>query len=1345
MNSKLLNLSLILICVFVGLTLADSEGPPLAEFQDGTSIELDPADPNWEAVVSDYNDWHNDLHALQGYHLTDPNASVKWSSDSGYGLDYYACAGGAGKYGFIIYKFTTPANYKFHSGTVDCDAFFYGCPSTQGAPAWFGVGTSVAYDNYGLTVACANDYDKEQITDGNWLPDPPYTYYMDWSLDIPNDTNTFYVVVSDSRGDGTDSTSSGTIGYDWMYVDANVVGFEGPPLAAFTDGAEIQITAQTTAWSATMTDFNSWHNDLHALKGAIQGSNWQDCNASVQWRNNGGYYMNHGAIAGIESAGECGYIVYKFVRPDGGVFSGGTIDANVLFVGNPTTQGAPVWFGVGTSVAYDNYGLTVACANGYDKSQFLEPNIGDIYWEKREVNIPEDVNVFYVVFSDSRGDGTDSTSSAKIGYDSLNVSALFVSGPPITSFTNGSSVELTVNDANWEADMTTYNKWFQNLHAVKGKVYGEEDPNASVQWRNDGGGLSILEDCNEGITHGAIAGATYGDGRGTIIYKFTTPAGYWFESGTVDANLMLNGQPATQGEPAWFGVGTYVEYGTYGLVQECANSFDQTHILEGNDWTVYKVNREVNIPANVDKFYVVISDSQGSGENNTSSARFGYNSLRVNSTVGEANYVGPPLASFQDGAEIELTVADPNYNAAMTDYWDWHDDLHALKGRVGDTTDPNASVQWRKDGQYSIDHGAIAGADESNDMGFVIYKFACPNGYAFDSGKITADVMFYGTPATDGNRAWFGAGDSIEYDTYGLTQECVNYFEKSQFLTDSDPNLYTDQRDINIPEGTNAFYVVVADSLGNGDGNSSSGMFGYDSLAVCPSIISVPDTIYADEWGPGWDSNDATECLQRAIDVGANTVVVRDMGSDWYIRPIFLNSDNQTIQFDANVVVTAKPGEFKATNDCLFSAENKTGIVLTGYDATLQMQKDDYLDANQYQADPANRHTLAFWSCKDIQIYGLTTKDSGGDGIYLGEKSAYERRCCEDVNIVDVVCDNHYRQGISVSSAKNLTVKGCTFSNTIGTAPSAGIDFESNNEYNSLQNIVISDCNFVDNDAFGVLFVMGREIYDISITIEDCHIDGSDALGIGVFNIADTDANGEVVIRNCTIEDTAKAGILLRDKSSYKCHFSLQDCDFINVGRGAPFSELEGTVDYPNHPMSIECYSGHYTLDVGGVDFNDCRVEDDVNRAFLYATALTQYHGLYDMQGEVYVDNPNGVFMDIGGPNDWTDVNIIYYAMPGKATGTDPNNGQTGVATDANLSWTAGYDANSHDIYIGTDTDAVADANHSSSEFMKNQITTTYEPNSLDADTVYYWRIDEVGGGTNNTTKGDVWNFTTAP
>ncbi|MHC4740136.1 MAG: heparin lyase I family protein, partial [Planctomycetota bacterium] len=88
---------------------------------------------------------------------------------------------------------------------------------------------------------------------------------------------------------------------------------------------------------------------------------------------------------------------------------------------------------------------------------------------------------------------------------------------------------------------------------------------------------------------------------------------------------------------------------------------------------------------------------------------------------------------------------------------------------------------------------------------------------------------------------------------------------------------------------------------------------------------------------------------------------------------------------------------------------------------------------------------------------------------------------------------------------------------------------------------------------------------------------------------------------------------------------------------------------------------------------------------------------------------------------------------PGQASNPSPADSAADVSTIADLSWTAGSGATSHDVYFGTTSPGA---------FQGNQTATTFDPSTMLPETTYYWRIDEINAS--GTTTGDLWNFTTA-
>jgi len=100
-----------------------------------------------------------------------------------------------------------------------------------------------------------------------------------------------------------------------------------------------------------------------------------------------------------------------------------------------------------------------------------------------------------------------------------------------------------------------------------------------------------------------------------------------------------------------------------------------------------------------------------------------------------------------------------------------------------------------------------------------------------------------------------------------------------------------------------------------------------------------------------------------------------------------------------------------------------------------------------------------------------------------------------------------------------------------------------------------------------------------------------------------------------------------------------------------------------------------------------------------------------------------------------------FTAASQKAYDPQPKSGAKYVATDAKLTWTAGYGGQFHSVYFGTSFDDVNNASGG-----KPQADATYTPaGPLAKGTMYYWRVDESDATGKTVYQGDVWSFTTMP
>jgi hypothetical protein len=107
---------------------------------------------------------------------------------------------------------------------------------------------------------------------------------------------------------------------------------------------------------------------------------------------------------------------------------------------------------------------------------------------------------------------------------------------------------------------------------------------------------------------------------------------------------------------------------------------------------------------------------------------------------------------------------------------------------------------------------------------------------------------------------------------------------------------------------------------------------------------------------------------------------------------------------------------------------------------------------------------------------------------------------------------------------------------------------------------------------------------------------------------------------------------------------------------------------------------------------------------------------------------------------------VWSFTTEGAVTGPNPANGAVNIKPSVALGWVAGAVAASHEVYFGTDADAVKNATKASPEYKgpKALGEESYDPGKLLLNTTYYWRIDEVNDiSSDSPWAGTLWNFST--
>ncbi|MHC4594160.1 MAG: LamG-like jellyroll fold domain-containing protein, partial [Planctomycetota bacterium] len=101
---------------------------------------------------------------------------------------------------------------------------------------------------------------------------------------------------------------------------------------------------------------------------------------------------------------------------------------------------------------------------------------------------------------------------------------------------------------------------------------------------------------------------------------------------------------------------------------------------------------------------------------------------------------------------------------------------------------------------------------------------------------------------------------------------------------------------------------------------------------------------------------------------------------------------------------------------------------------------------------------------------------------------------------------------------------------------------------------------------------------------------------------------------------------------------------------------------------------------------------------------------------------------------------VRFFHIPVWAREPSPDSGATDVDVNVTLGFRAGRQAASHDVYLGTDEQAVTDGTTTVTAITE----TSYGPLSLDLGQTYYWRVDEANEAeTPAMWQGELWDFTT--
>lgn len=254
-----------------------------------------------------------------------------------------------------------------------------------------------------------------------------------------------------------------------------------------------------------------------------------------------------------------------------------------------------------------------------------------------------------------------------------------------------------------------------------------------------------------------------------------------------------------------------------------------------------------------------------------------------------------------------------------------------------------------------------------------------------------------------------------------------------------------------------------------------------DSIMTGESDIDarITDTIWANVlyYGAKGDGvTDDTSPIQKAIDDSSKKGTLVFIPKGEYLINIDKTlklKDNTILLIDKEAILRAIPSRSSTTAIISITAVKNTAII-GGV-----LEGDRY---NHLGNDGEWGMGIRIYGSSNVLIKNTQANNCWGDGFYIGTSSF--KNYSENIKLIDISADNNRRQGISLISGRNVEIIRPRLTNTNGTAPSAGIDIEPNNDNNILENIKIIDA-YSENNAIGIQVSVGT----LNKTSEDISID----------------------------------------------------------------------------------------------------------------------------------------------------------------------------------------------------------------------------------------------------------------
>ncbi|WP_176705924.1 right-handed parallel beta-helix repeat-containing protein [Paenibacillus hemerocallicola] len=361
------------------------------------------------------------------------------------------------------------------------------------------------------------------------------------------------------------------------------------------------------------------------------------------------------------------------------------------------------------------------------------------------------------------------------------------------------------------------------------------------------------------------------------------------------------------------------------------------------------------------------------------------------------------------------------------------------------------------------------------------------------------------------------------------------------------------------------------------------------------NATNSPVTVLSASWfGVKGDGvTDDTAAFQAALNAasGKKLYVPKQEGAHYLTGQLYIPGNIVLELAPGTVIQAVDTLRVTAPYERLIRILNVSNVRIVGNGAVFRMNKSAYPAGEQ-------AHIFDIGGSDNVTIEQVNANDSGGDGFYIGNYQA-TNSYCRNIVLRDCRADNNRRQGLSVISVDGLLVENCTFTNTIGTNPQAGVDIEPNGPTDRLKKIRLINCVSEGNKGRGFVSMIKKlstASERIDIIFQNC-VSRNNAFGFAtVYGKDGTDAaQGEVKYIDCLAEYEKWSGFFELSSSADSVRTTYIRCTAYNCNTN---NGTEAALSYAAS-FFISTVASEARSSAGNSHFYNCRSIDDRTPSFI--------------------------------------------------------------------------------------------------------------------------------------------------